>query len=307
MADVKPLHCEATNGDDTQMDSSYPVEQGAAAPGSSLHYSLLGLPAQQRQAVSALFALRDEALAIVRQIDEPQVRSAKTLWWREELERLSRHCPQHPLTRVLNELESSNRIDLHDIVRLFDAIDRYNRSPTFETETALTDFCRDITGTIMTLAGEFMNTGAARLNYYAQNLGIALQLTLHISEMGADLQRERLFVPLEDLNRCDVDPSVLLARQHDAHIARLVALQIDRAMAYYTRAMEALPAEQRYTQTAGIVLSNINTTLLEEIRKDQYRVTQHRIALTPLRKLWIAWRTRRREHRQQQQLQKNAQ
>jgi phytoene synthase len=67
-----------------------------------------------------------------------------------------------------------------------------------------------------------------------------------------------------------------------------------RARRWYARALEALPAEDRKAQRSGIVMASIYRTLLDEIERDGYRVLDRRIALTPLRKLWIAWTTARR-------------
>ena len=58
--------------------------------------------------------------------------------------------------------------------------------------------------------------------------------------------------------------------------------------------MEALPAEDRRTQRPGLIMAAIYRALLDEIERDHYRVLDRRIALTPLRKLWIAWKTARR-------------
>ncbi|HEY3486902.1 MAG TPA: hypothetical protein VGL10_02445, partial [Gammaproteobacteria bacterium] len=59
--------------------------------------------------------------------------------------------------------------------------------------------------------------------------------------------------------------------------------------------MEKLPAADRYNQRSGIIMAAIYEKLLDEIEADGYRVLEQRISLTPLRKLWIAWRTARRE------------
>ena len=66
-----------------------------------------------------------------------------------------------------------------------------------------------------------------------------------------------------------------------------------RARAGTTRALAQLPREDRRAQRAGLAMAAIYRTLLDEIARDGYRVLDRRIALTPLRKLWIAWRTAR--------------
>ncbi len=67
--------------------------------------------------------------------------------------------------------------------------------------------------------------------------------------------------------------------------------QVERARATYDEALALLPAEDRRAQRPGLVMAAIYRTLLDEIERDGYQVLHQRVALTPLRKLWIAWRT----------------
>ena len=70
-----------------------------------------------------------------------------------------------------------------------------------------------------------------------------------------------------------------------------MAFQVDRAQQWYERALGQLPPADRKAQRAGLIMAAIYRTLLNEIERDGYRVLDRRIALTPLRKLWIAWKT----------------
>ena len=70
-----------------------------------------------------------------------------------------------------------------------------------------------------------------------------------------------------------------------------MAFQVERARRWYARALAQLSAEDRHAQRAGLIMAAIYRTLLDEIARDGYRVLDRRTSLTPLRKLWIAWRT----------------
>ena len=74
-----------------------------------------------------------------------------------------------------------------------------------------------------------------------------------------------------------------------------MAEQVARARAWHQRAIDALPREDRRAQRPGLIMAAIYRALLDEIERDRFRVLDHRIALTPLRKLWIAWKTARRD------------
>ena len=71
----------------------------------------------------------------------------------------------------------------------------------------------------------------------------------------------------------------------------LMTHQVERARARYDTALAKLPAADRRTQRAGLIMAAIYRTTLDEIARDSYRVLDRRLSLTPLRKLWIAWTT----------------
>jgi phytoene synthase len=70
-----------------------------------------------------------------------------------------------------------------------------------------------------------------------------------------------------------------------------MTFQIERAEDYYARALGQLPDADRKAQMPGLVMAAIYRAMLDEIKRDGCRVLDRRTSLTPLRKLWIAWRT----------------
>jgi len=131
---------------------------------------------------------------------------------------------------------------------------------------------------------------AATLDY-ARDLGIAFQLTNIVRDVGEDARRGRIYLPQEDLARFSVSSGELLRGRPSGDFTGMMAFEVDRARAWYDRALAKLPAEDRRAQRAGLAMAAIYRTLLDEIARDGYRVLDRRLALTPLRKLWIAWRT----------------
>ena len=94
--------------------------------------------------------------------------------------------------------------------------------------------------------------------------------------------------------RMATDDSPALLAEYDRlseNFRRLMEFQIERAEHYYTQAMSELPADDRKTQLPGLVMAAIYRALLDEIKRDGCQVLRQRTSLTPLRKLWLAWRT----------------
>ncbi len=126
---------------------------------------------------------------------------------------------------------------------------------------------------------------------YAEKLGIAFQLTNIIRDVGEDARRDRVYLPADELARFGLEAQDILAGREDDRFRALMAYQAERALSYYELAMSRLAPEDRASQRAGLVMAAIYRALLQEIRRDRFRVLDRRIALTPIRKLWIAWKT----------------
>jgi len=101
-------------------------------------------------------------------------------------------------------------------------------------------------------------------------------------------------VPQSDLVRHGVTAASVLQCQGGDAFRAVMEDQVTRACDWYDRAFATLPPEDRAAQKPGLIMAAIYRALLDEIVRDNYDVLSHRIALTPLRKLWIAWKTARR-------------
>src|SRR5690606_3595720 len=106
-----------------------------------------------------------------------------------------------------------------------------------------------------------------------------------------DARRGRIYLPDEDLKRFGVKPADILNGIHSEQFVALMQHETARAREHYRAAMQALPKDQRRPQRPGLMMAAIYATLLDEIERDGWHVLDQRISLTPIRKLWLAWRT----------------
>ena len=273
------------------MDSHQYCQQKAAASGSSFYYSFLFLPEDKRRAITALYAFCREVDDVVDECSDSAVAAMKLVWWRKELAAAFHGTPQHPVARALAEL--APRFDLAES-KLNEIIDgmqmdlEHKRYPTFD---ALRLYCHRVAGVVGQLAAGIFGYQDRRTLEYAADLGLAFQLTNIIRDVGEDARRDRIYLPLDEMERYGVSaPEILQARETES-FRRLVEFQIERARACYREAFAKLPAADRKAQRAGIIMAAIYQTLLDEIRRDGCRVLTRRTSLTPVRKLWIAWWT----------------
>jgi phytoene synthase len=266
-------------------------QQKAAASGSSFYYSFLFLPPEKRRAITALYAFCREVDDVVDECTDPQLAATKLAWWRNEVANLFSGRPQHPVTRALAPGVAAYGISAERLNEIIDGMEMDLSQSRYLDWAGLERYCHRVAGVVGLLAaGIFGYRSAATLDY-ARDLGIAFQLTNIIRDVGEDARKNRIYLPMEDLKRFGVTAADILKGSENAAFAELMRFQAERARSYYQRARQALPEEDRRTQRPGLIMAAIYRALLAEIERDGFRVLKQRTSLTPLRKLWIAWRT----------------
>ena len=266
-------------------------QQRAAASGSSFYYSFLFLPPPRRRAITALYAYCREVDDIVDEVSDPAVAEAKLAWWGEEIERLFGGQPQHPVSRALAPHLEPFDIRRDRLLLVLEGMAMDLRQNRYLDFAGLRRYCHCVAGVVGEMAAGIFAASDERTYDYARKLGLALQLTNIVRDVGEDARRGRLYLPLEDLQRFGVKAADLLAGRYVDGYLPLMRFQAQRARQAYAEARAALPGADLRAQRPGLIMGAIYATLLDEIEREGFRVLHQRIALTPLRKLWIAWRT----------------
>ena len=106
-----------------------------------------------------------------------------------------------------------------------------------------------------------------------------------------DARKGRIYLPVNELQQFNVTAADLLNARETENFSKLMAFQVARAQQAYDEAFALLPKEDRRAQRPGLIMAAIYRTLLNEIEEDGYHVLKQRISLTPIRKLWLAWKT----------------
>lgn len=266
-------------------------QQKAAASGSSFYYSFLFLPPERRRAITALYAYCREVDDVVDECTDAGVARAKLAWWRDEIGKLYAGKPNHPVTLALAPATSAYGIEQQHMLELIDgmAMDLdYNRYPDFDT---LKLYCHRVAGVVGLMSASIFGYADKQTLSYASALGLAFQLTNIIRDVGEDARRNRIYLPLDELQRFGVTENDIRQARDTDNFQKLMTFQLQRAFAQYDAAFAQLPACDRKPQIPGIIMASIYRTLLEEIRDDGCRVLHQRTSLTPIRKLWIAFKT----------------
>jgi len=277
----------------------------AAKSGSSFYYSFLFLPVDQRRAITALYAFCREVDDVVDDCSDQDVARRKLDWWREELERCFSGKASHPITRALEQSIQDFNLPLEYFQEIIDGMAMDLEQTRYDSFSDLALYCHRVAGVVGLLSAEIFGYQHRDTLKYAQELGVALQLTNIIRDVREDSERGRIYLPLDELLEHRINPHDLLQGTATDRLQGLLDFQAQRARQYYQRALSHLPAQDRFAQRSGIVMAAIYQALLDEMETDNFRVMEQRIKLTPLRKLWIAWKITRKERRRHRRHHKN--
>jgi phytoene synthase len=263
----------------------------AAQSGSSFYYSFLFLPPEQRRAITALYAFCREVDDVVDECTDAGVARIKLAWWRNEVAQIYEGRPAHPVAIALSELKDKFKLSQERLQEIITGMEMDLDHDGYADFEALRLYCHRVASVVGLLSAEIFGYQDARTLDYASDLGLAFQLTNIIRDVGEDVRRNRVYLPRDEMQQYGVSASDVHAGRETGDFRRLIAFQIDRALGFYRSAYEKLPAIDRRPQRAGLIMAAIYRTLLREIEADGCRVLSRRTSLTPMRKLWIAWKT----------------
>ena len=268
------------------------VQDKAAGSGSSFYYAFLFLPPPRRAAITAFYAFCREVDDVVDETSDAGVAASKLAWWRREVAEAYTGRPTHPVMRALMPLAPRFGVEAAHLDAVIDGCEMDLQQTRYLDYAGLQRYCHLVAGVVGEVAaGIFGRTEADTLRY-AHRLGLAMQLTNIIRDVGDDARRGRIYLPVDELQRFDVKAHELLKREapwgYSDRFTALMRFQAERAHATFDEALALLPEADRVAQKPGLMMANIYRRLLREIEAQGFQVLHQRTSLTPLKKLWIA-------------------
>ena len=271
------------------------VQEKAAQSGSSFYYAFLFLPPPRRAAITAFYAFCREVDDIVDEVHDTGVAATKLAWWRSEVASAFCGSPTHPAMKALLPHARDYGIEPAHLNAVIDGCQMDLEQTRYLDFAGLARYCHLVAGVVGEVASGVFGRSQAATVQYAHKLGLAMQLTNIIRDVGEDARRGRIYIPVSELQQFDVKAHELLKREspwgYSERYTALMRFQAERAHRCYEEAFALLPDTDRATQKPGLMMGNIYRTLLREIEDSGFQVLHQRIALTPIRKLWIAMRT----------------
>ena len=266
------------------------VQNKAAASGSSFYYAFLFLPPARRAAITAFYAFCREVDDVVDDATDASIAATKLAWWQTEVAKAFAGTASHPVMKALMPHTSAYAIEQRHLQSVIEGCQMDLSQSRYLDYAGLASYCHLVAGVVGEVAAHIFGQTDPQTTRYAHTLGQALQLTNIIRDVGEDAMRDRIYLPVADLQQFDVKAHEILKRVYSDRFTALMQYQAQRAHRLYDEALALLPAADRRAQKPGLMMASIYRTLLREIEADNFQVLHQRIKLTPVRKLWLAWK-----------------
>ena len=279
---------------------SFPVTVGRDT---SFAYSFLVLSPDRREAISAVW---DFCLAVDDEVDEHQERPVQERRaglerWRDEVAAcFEGRQPATPQGRGLQAVVSRWPVPRLALDQLIDGCAMDLEPVRFPTFGDLRGYCYKVASTVGLVCIEVFGYRNPRTRQYAEELGLALQLTNILRDVPADLARGRLYIPLDELAAHGVSEDDLRRGQLSPSISALLERQASRAREQFERADALLPQEDEEPLVAARIMAAIYRELLSRIAAREYDVFTDRVRVPRFHKArlalstWIQMKARRR-------------
>ena len=268
----------------------------------SFYYSFLVLPARKRNAIVAVWdfcrAVDDAVDEVVPEhewaggltADARAKASLRIAGWRSELAAVYTGSPTLPQGVALQPFVREFGLPRVHFEQLIEGVEMDLVCSRYQTFDALSEYCRRVASAVGLICLEIFGYRDPGSKAYAESLGMALQLTNIVRDVGTDLQRGRIYLPMEDLRRFGVAEGDLQRGVVTDAVAALLRFECDRAREFYRRAAAQLPSIDKRSLVAARIMGGIYYGILQRIERAGYDVFTRRIRVPRPQRAVIALR-----------------
>ena len=228
---------------------------------------------------------------MVDECTDEQVARTTLNWWRGQVAEIYGGKPQHPVAIALIPVVVKFNMAQELLLEIIDGMEMDLDQPRYNDFKSLQLYCYRVASVVGLLSVEIFGYTDRQTLKYAHDLGIAFQLTNIIRDIGEDARRNRIYLPMDEMQQFGVTAADILNANETENFHKLMEFQIERAEGFYQQALAQLPPVDRKNQRTGLIMAAIYRATLDEVKASGCHVLKERISLTPLRKLWLAWTT----------------
>ena len=202
--------------------------------------------------------------------------------WRRWLRASSADEPA--MANELRELLAKYRLPPEMLDEIIDGVEMDLHKTSYETFSELRDYCYHVASAVGLVSIEIFGYRNSGCKQYAVELGLALQMTNIIRDVRRDLEKGRIYLPQEDLDRFHYSAADLREKKYNDNFVRLLEFESGRAKGYFQSAAAALPKEDRHSMIAAEIMGSVYRALLNRMENDKFRVFEKDYRLSKLEK-----------------------
>ncbi|MCE1189231.1 MAG: presqualene diphosphate synthase HpnD [Ignavibacteria bacterium] len=256
---------------------------------SSFYYAFTLLPKQKRNAMNIVYAFCRKTDDIVDEGNETVDFKAKMLsTWRNEFELAFEGKSSYSLLNRLASIIGQFNIPIDHFFELIKGMEMDLENKPFETFEELRLYCYRAASTVGLMCVEIFGYKHESARDFAENLGIALQLTNIIRDVSKDAEKGRIYLPLEELRMFNYTQEELFAHRYNENFIALMEFQTARAKRYFEKATASLDLEDKASMFAARAMQHIYYRLLERIIRAKYDVFNKQIKVSKFEKVGIS-------------------
>lgn len=260
---------------------------------SNLALAFILLPREKRSEMAALYAFCREVDDVADDESTPvEVRRERLQAWREDVHAAcSGGKPKFPVNQELQAVIELRKLPYDLFDELIKGVEMDLDIRRYETFADLEQYCYRVASVVGLLSIEIFGYANPACRDYAVHLGKALQLTNILRDVRSDAGRGRLYLPLEECRRFNVDPADILAGKYTPEYFQLAQHTANRARGYYAKAREALPSADRDSMATAELMGAVYWKLLRKLERRRFNVFEFgETRLTKLHKAFLILR-----------------
>jgi phytoene synthase len=256
---------------------------------SSFYYAFSLLPAQKRDAMNTVYAFCRKTDDIVDEgIASTDQKYQQLVKWRVELERAFNNESEFSLLNKTAATISQFKIPIDHFFELIKGMEMDLYKNRYETFNELKTYCYRVASTVGLMCIEIFGYKHDSAKLFAENLGIALQLTNIIRDVAKDAKKNRIYIPQEDLRKFHYTEEDLLSSKYNLHFINLMEFQALRAKQYFDSATAMLNLDDKASMFAARAMQHIYYRILERIIQEKYDVFNKDISISKIEKVGIS-------------------
>jgi len=241
---------------------------------SNLALAFVLLPKARREAMSVLYAFCREVDDIADDESVPsEKRRAHLAAWREDVRRACQGLsPEFAVNRELQPVIAQYHLPFSHFDELIRGVEMDLDIKRYQTYEDLEQYCFRVASVVGLLSVEIFGYKDPACRDYSIHLGKALQLTNILRDVRTDAERGRIYLPLCELERCQLSPEEILRGVWSERFEQVAESVARQARKFYSLARQTLPATDRRSMAAAELMGSVYWRLLRKLERGRFQV-----------------------------------